>query len=316
VETGSFPSLGPHGFHRIAYTEWGDPRAAHVVIASPGLTRNARDFDYLARALERDCRVICMDTVGRGASDRLEHKQDYGFRQYQVDAAALIARVTAPAARGGWLDGVRDPLAPPPREPVIDWVGTSMGGLIGMLLAARPRTPIRRLVLNDVGPMIPWSALTRLKGFVGKATRFPNLNAVEKYLREVCATFGPLEDEHWRHLATHSAEPLPNGQYELAYDPGIGESLWTGADLDLPLTTGLFHGVDLWHTWDAIRAPTLVIRGAESDVLTAETAARMGKRGPPTRVVTLDGIGHAPALMSADQIAIVRDFLLAPERAA
>jgi pimeloyl-ACP methyl ester carboxylesterase len=150
-----FPSLGPHGFHRLSYVEWGEADNPHVVICAHGLTRNARDFDELARALALDCRVVCLDVAGRGGSDWLEHKEDYGFSLYVADAAALIARVaSAPAG----AKARRFFTAPKPRaRPAIDWIGTSMGGLIGMMLASKPRSPIRRLVLNDIGAMVPWA---------------------------------------------------------------------------------------------------------------------------------------------------------------
>lgn len=305
MELDSYLSLGPHGFHRVAYMEWGSPLAEQVVVCAPGLTRNARDFDALARAMRSHVRLVCMDVVGRGRSDWLAHKSDYSFRQYQTDAAALIARITVPAVRLGWFGRAKSHA----RARSIDWVGTSMGGLIGMLLAAQPGTPLRRLVLNDVGPFIPWSAMARLKGYAGKARRFPDLTAAEAYIREVCAGFGPLDEAQWRQLAENSVRRHDDGDYELAYDPGIAESLWTGAGLNVSLGPDFFRGINLWKTWDAIRCPTLVLRGANSDVLTAETALQMTRRGPPTRMVELPGVGHAPALVSADQIATVGDFL-------
>jgi pimeloyl-ACP methyl ester carboxylesterase len=303
-----FLSLGPNGFHRIAYTDWGAPGARHIVVCAHGLTRNSRDFDYLARALADRCRVVCMDVVGRGRSDWLARKQGYGFRQYQADAAALIARVSAPHGLARWLDRLRGNGS----ERTIDWVGTSMGGIIGMLLAAQPGSPIRRLVLNDVGPLVPWPALMRLKGYASRGTRFPDLAAVERHLREVCASFGPLEDEHWRHLALHSARETEDG-YQLAYDPGITASLWNGADLEMPLGSDLTQGLNLWRVWSEVRAKTLVLRGVESDVLSAHTARDMQARGPGAQVVELAGIGHAPALMSDEQIALVREFLLSED---
>lgn len=302
----SFLGLGADGFHRIAYTDWGDPSSPHVVICVPGLTRNARDFDYLSRALQSRCRLLCMDVVGRGRSDWLEHKKGYGFRQYQYDAATLLAIASASLVRSRWFGRARRH-AP---ERTIDWIGTSMGGLVGMLLAAQPNTPLRRLVLNDVGPFIPWAALARLSGYVGRGRRFQNLEELEAYVREVCAGFGQLEDAQWRHLAVSSGNQLPSGEYELAYDPGIVESLWSGADLEIPFGIDLLRGVSLWETWDRVRCDTLVLRGTDSDVLTAETASEMARRGPPARVVELAGVGHAPALMSSDQIGIIRDFLL------
>jgi pimeloyl-ACP methyl ester carboxylesterase len=192
-----FPSLGPHGFHRLSYVEWGEADNPHIVICVHGLTRNARDFDELARALARHCRV-CLDVVGRGGSDRLEHKEDYGFSLYVADAAALIARIS-PASPGTKARRFFSPPKPTPR-PTIDWIGTSMGGLIGMMLAPKPRSPIRRLVLNDVGAMIPWSGLKHLQATYGPSVhrRFASLAEVEQHLRKTCASFGPLDDAQWR----------------------------------------------------------------------------------------------------------------------
>jgi len=290
MRLGSLRCLGPNGFHRIAYTEWGDAGAKRVVICAPGLTRNGRDFDFLARRLAAHCRVICMDVAGRGASEWLPNRADYGFDLYQSDAAALIARAAAPE---------------------VDWVGTSMGGIIGMLLASRPGSPIRRLVLNDIGALIPWSALSRLKGFVRRHEPFADLEAAERHVREVCASFGPLNDAQWRHLAEHSVQRQEDGRYRLAYDPSIEASLWNGADLDMPIGPGLMRGINLWRNWDAIRAPTLILRGADSDVLPRDVALEMQKHGPQANLAEFAGIGHAPALMSEDQIAAVEAFLLA-----
>lgn len=299
--------LGPNGFHRIAYTEWGDPGADHVVICAPGLTRGARDFDFLAQRLAPRCRVVCMDVAGRGLSDWLPNKADYGFDLYQSDAVAVIARATAPAFRS-LFDRLRRML--PAQAAKVDWVGTSMGGIIGMLLAARPGSPIRRLVLNDLGATIPWGALTRLKGFVRRHEPYPDLRAVERHMREVCASFGPLSDAQWRHLARHSVTRQEDGRYRLAYDPAIGASLWNGSDLDMPMGLGLVRGINLWRHWDAVRAPTLLLRGAESDVLPRDVARDMLGRGPKTSLVEFPGVGHAPALMSDDQITAVEKFLL------
>jgi pimeloyl-ACP methyl ester carboxylesterase len=306
-----FYSLGPDGFHRVAYTDWGDPANPHVVACVHGLARNSRDFDFLAEALQSECRVVCMDVVGRGASDWLEDKSDYTFSTYQSDAAAFLARVTAPRAPG-LLEGLRR-LAGGNGEARLDWVGTSMGGLIGMLLAAKPGSPIRRLVLNDVGPLIPWSALFRMKGYVGRDKQpFASLDEVEAYLREVCASFGPLTDAQWRHLAAHSARALENGGYGLRYDPGIGKGLHGHMDPEFPLGPDILRGVDLWSVWNKVECPVLVLRGADSDVLSSATVQEMRRRKPDLDVAQFAGVGHAPALMSAAQIDAVRGFLLRP----
>ena len=273
------------GFHRLSYTEWGNPDSAHIVICVHGLTRNARDFDVLAQALEPRCRVICPDVVGRGQSEWLERKQDYGYPQYLADMTALIARATA----------ANNP------DTIIDWVGTSMGGLIGMLLAALPRNPLRRLVLNDVGPFIPQAALERIAMYVGKEPRFATLDEVEKHLRIVAAPFGPLTDAQWRHLTVHNSKQDDAGAWIVNYDAGIADSLASVQGQD----------ISLWESWDRISCPTLVLRGAQSDLLLASTAQEMTRRGPEARLVEFQGIGHAPALMADDQVVTVREFLWA-----
>jgi len=302
-----FQSLGPDGFHRIAYTDWGDAANPHVVVCVHGLARNSRDFDYLAADLAAYCRVICMDVVGRGESGWLDNKSDYTFSTYQSDAAAMLARASAPAASGilGKLFSVK--------KHKLDWVGTSMGGLIGMFLAAKRGSPIRRLVLNDVGAMIPWSALFRLKGYITRGRRFSTLDEVEAYLREVCAPFGPLTDAQWRHLATHSAkreDGAGSAPYLLRYDPAIGEGLHGHVDPEFPIGPDVLRGIDLWNVWSKLECPTLVLRGAESEVLLKRTLDEMRERKPDVEVVEFPGVGHAPALMSADQIRVVREFLL------
>jgi len=299
--------LGPNGFHRIAYSEWGDPANPRVVVCVHGLARNRRDFDFLAQHLADAFRVVSVDVAGRGDSDWLRVKEDYRFGQYLADSAALIARVTAPAA------GVMARLAAVLRmrgAASIDWIGTSMGGLIGLMLAARTGSPIRRLALNDVGPLVPWSSLVRLKGYAGRAARFDSLLEAERWVREACASWGPLTDAQVAHLARHGVRPHADGGYAPHYDPEIVSGLRRRADVDLPIGDRYFEGVDLWPMWDAIRAPTLVLRGAESDVLLPATVEEMTRRGPRAEVVELPGVGHAPALMSREQMALVRDFLV------
>ncbi|MGH8623022.1 MAG: alpha/beta fold hydrolase, partial [Burkholderiales bacterium] len=281
----------------------------HVVLCVHGLARNSRDFDFLAAELARECRVICPDVVGRGDSEWLADKSDYRFSTYLADAAVLLARVTAP--RRSVLSGLFG------RWPAfrraakrIDWVGTSMGGLIGMLLAAKPGSPIRRLVLNDVGPFVSWGSLYRLKGYVGGARSFPTVAAAESWLREVCAPFGRLTDRQWRHLARHSVSEAQKGNFRLRYDPGIGETMRGHSDPEFPLGPNFLAGMDLWNTWAQVRCPVLVLRGAESDVLTRNTIARMQAEKPELQVVEFEDAGHAPALMDPGQIATVARFLL------
>ncbi|HZP93285.1 MAG TPA: alpha/beta hydrolase [Burkholderiales bacterium] len=272
-------SLGPHGFHRVRYYEWGEADNPRVLICAHGLTRNGRDFDDLARALCSDFRVLCPDVVGRGRSDWLAHKEDYGYPLYCSDMAALIARSGAET---------------------VCWVGTSMGGLIGMLLAAQPNSPIRALVMNDIGPFIPKPSLVRLSEYVGKDPAFDSFDALEQYIRMVSAPFGPLTDAQWRHLTTTSATRHEDGKWRLIYDPAIGIAF-----------QGQVDDVVLWPLWDRVRCPTLVLRGAESDLLLKDTAVEMTRRGPNAKLVEFAGIGHAPMLMAEDQIDVVREFLLA-----
>lgn len=278
MREGHFLGLSPAGFHRVSYTEWGDPASSRVVICCHGLTRNGRDFDALAADLARDCRVICPDIVGRGASDWLRDPLHYGYPQYCADMNALIARL-----------GVDDIL----------WVGTSMGGLIGMTLAAQAGSPIRRLVINDVGPFVPKTALQRIADYVGLDNRFSSLAAVGTHLRKVLAPFGPLTDAQWQHLVIHGHRRREDGTFGLAYDPAIANNVRLGV-----------QDWDLWPLWDRITCPSLVIRGAQSDLLLPETAADMTRRGPRAELMTWDGMGHAPALMAPEQIAAVRAWLI------
>ncbi|MGP1396153.1 MAG: alpha/beta fold hydrolase [Inquilinaceae bacterium] len=272
--------LSAAGFHRIGYADWRPDgvSAAPPLVCVHGLTRNGRDFDPLAGALSPDRRVICPDIVGRGGSGRLADPAGYGYPQYLADMAVVLGRVDAPA---------------------VDWLGTSMGGLIGMVTAAQPGNPIRRLVINDVGPFIPKAALERIAGYVGQDPSFADVDAVEAYLRAVHAPFGPLTDAQWRHLAEHGHRIRDDGTLGLAYDPGIAA----------PFRSQPVEDVDLWPVWDAVTCPVLVLRGAASDLLSAETAMEMTRRGPPATLIEIPGCGHAPALMDDVQIGHIRDWL-------
>jgi pimeloyl-ACP methyl ester carboxylesterase len=275
--------LSGKGFHRMHYTEWGDAGNPRVVICVHGLTRNGRDFDDFAQALLPEFRVICPDVVGRGKSDWLRDKEDYGYPQYAADMNALIARITAGGGK------------------TIYWVGTSMGGMLGMVLASRPNTPIRKLILNDVGTLIPKASMERIAAYVGKDPRFKTLQEIETYVRTVSAPFGPLTDAQWKHLTGHSTTRHADGSWGMGYDPGIA----------LPFRKGPLADIDLGAYFDAIACPTLLLRGAHSDLLPRETALAMTQRGPRPRLVEFEGVGHAPMLMAADQIAAAREFLLA-----
>ena len=278
MREGSFLSLGPHGFHRIAYSDWGEPDNPDVVLCVHGLTRNGRDFDRLARVLAKDYRVVCPDMVGRGRSDWIAHAEDYAYPTYCNDCATLLAHL-----------GVERVL----------WVGTSMGGLIGMMLAAQEGTPIARMVMNDVGPLVPKEAVARLRTYVGEDPRFASFDEFERFIRTVYAPFGDLGDDGWREFTQASGRELEDGTWALCYDPAIAQNLRAG-----PLEDAV-----LWPVWDRVRCPVQVLHGVESDILLADTCKEMVARHPPTQMVHLDGIGHAPSLMSEDQIELVRDYL-------
>jgi len=268
------------GLHRMAYREWGDPANPDVLVCVHGLTRCARDFDCLARALSARYRVVCPDVVGRGDSEWLADPVFYAVPQYVADMVTLIAR----------LDVER-----------VHWVGTSMGGLIGMGLAALKGTPVGRLVLNEAGAVVAHASLERIGKYVGADPRFPSLEAAEQMVRTVAAPFGPHTDAEWRFLTEVVMRKSPEGGWRFHYDPRIGEAFRRQTPEG---------DIVLWDTWDAIACPTLVIRGAQSDLLSRATAEEMTRRGPKATLVELPGVGHAPTLLHEDQIAIVREFLL------
>lgn len=273
--------VSPRGLHRIAYREWGEPRNPRVLVCVHGLGRCARDFDALAAAMSGEYRVVCPDVAGRGDSDWLADPMLYQIPQYVADMVTLLARLDAET---------------------VHWTGTSMGALIGMTLAAQPNTPLRRLVVNDAGPVIARASLERIASYFGMAPVFPSLEAAEKYVRAVSAPFGPHSDAEWRFLTEVAVRQNADGSWRLHYDPKIAEPFRaTMPEKDL----------ELWPVWDAIRCPTLVLRGEQSDLLARETCAQMRERGPKATVVEIAGVGHAPTLLHADQIKIVRDFLLA-----
>jgi pimeloyl-ACP methyl ester carboxylesterase len=269
----------PSGLHRLSYVEWGDLENPHVLVCVHGLTRCARDFDPLASALADRYRVVCPDMPGRGDSDWLKNPMDYATPIYINSVVTLIARL-----------GVD----------VVDWVGTSMGGLLGMALASLEKAPIRRMVLNEAGPLVTGVSLNRIGSYVGKAPLFPTFEAAVQYVRAVSVFFGPHTDDEWRFLTEHYVRPLPDGGFRAHYDPAIA----------VPFNASAPHkDLDLWPVWEAVCCPTLVIRGGLSDLLTRETVERMKTSGPRAQAVEFPGVGHAPTLMRAEQIAVVREFL-------
>lgn len=274
-------ALSPHGFHRLRYLEWAGAPGAGTVVCVHGLTRNAWDFSALAAALAPARRVLSLDVLGRGESQWARSPTLYAYPQYCADAAMLIARAGAAS---------------------VDWVGTSMGGLIGLMLAAQPGSPIRRLVLNDVGPFVSAAAIAEIARHVAETPDFADLDAAAAYIARVNAGFGPLADGQWRALAESSVKRRADGRLVWRRDPAIGAAVAAQKPAD----------VDLWPLWERVRCPVLVLRGGESTLLTAATADEMARRGPGARVVTFAGVGHAPALLDPGQIAPVREFLAAP----
>jgi pimeloyl-ACP methyl ester carboxylesterase len=268
------------GFFTLRWLEWG-PASGAPVVCVHGLTRSGRDFDALARALAASGRrVFCPDLPGRGASDWLPDPALYQPPIYSQALAHLLARMDGP----------------------VDWVGTSLGGICGMGIAATPGNAIRRMVLNDIGAVIPAAALKRIRDYINQPTQaFPDIATLEAHLRKVHAPFGKLSDAEWRHLAETSARKDPSGALQLHYDPAITRAFSVGdvADIDLSLF------------WAAIAIPVLILRGITSDVLPAEVAAEMARK-PSARLIEIADAGHAPALMAADQISAIRDFLTAP----
>ncbi|MBI4984129.1 MAG: alpha/beta hydrolase [Rhodocyclales bacterium] len=274
--------LSPAGFHDMAYVEWGDPRNPRVLVCAHGLTRCGRDFDFLAQALCGEYRVVCPDVVGRGRSDWLKDKMLYGLPQYAADMTTLLARVDAES---------------------VDWLGTSMGGLIGMALAAQERSPIRRLALNDVGPVITAASVVRIGQYVGNAPRFDGFEQAVAFVRFVSAPFGDLSDAQWRQLTEHVVTTAADGKIEFRYDPGIALPFANDVSADAG------KHIELSPLYDAIRCPTLAIRGALSDLLTPATHQAMAERGPRARLAEMPGVGHAPMFLDAAQVAVVVEFL-------
>lgn len=270
----------PSGLHRMAYTEWGERDNPRVLICVHGLTRNGRDFDALAGALASHFRVVCPDVVGRGRSSRLRDPAGYGIPQYVADMVTLIARL-----------GVER----------VHWVGTSMGGLIGMALAGLENSPIQKLLLNDVGPLITVESLQRIAAYVGLDPTWNSFDEALAYVKLISTPFGPLDETQWRHLTTTSVAQRNDGRWGFLYDPQIATPFKAAfAERD----------IDLWPLYERIACPTLVVRGAESDLLTRATWQEMGARGPRAQLAEIAGVGHAPMFMTDTQISIARDFLL------
>jgi pimeloyl-ACP methyl ester carboxylesterase len=289
------------GGHRMAYWQWGSAAAPHAVVCVHGLSRQGRDFDTLAQALlERSgqaLRVVCPDVVGRGCSDWLADPMGYGIPTYVGDMLQMLQQLHATA---------------PVRT--LDWVGTSMGGLIGMGIAATPKlplpAPVRRLVLNDVGPVIQWSALQRIGTYLGQTGRFASVQQAADAMWAISQGFGPHTPEQWLALSQAMVKPLPDGGVTLHYDPAIAVPFRT-----LDEQSAAAGQAALWQAYDAIAARTLLLRGAQSDLLSRATAEEMMRRGPRPRLAEFTGVGHAPTLIAKDQVDAVCAFLLDQESA-
>ncbi len=287
----------PQGAHRMAYWQWGQPDSAHVVLCVHGLTRQGRDFDVLAKAIcqraydaGRPIRVVCPDVVGRGRSDWLKDPALYQIPTYAADMLALLAQLNADT---------------------LDWIGTSMGGLIGMVVAGFPDAPafarVRRLVLNDVGPVLEWQALQRIGQYLGKTGVFESEQQAADALWLIASSFGPHSPEQWLALTRPLLKPLGDGSGRLTlhYDPALAEPFKSITE-----ETAAQGEAMLWQAYDQISAHTLLVRGAESDLLSPATASAMTERGPRARLVEFAGVGHAPTFVADAQVQVVLSFLL------
>ncbi|HET8830515.1 MAG TPA: alpha/beta hydrolase, partial [Casimicrobiaceae bacterium] len=270
-------SLSAHGFHRVVYYEWGERDNPDVVVCVHGIGRNGRDFDVLAEALASTHRVLAPDMPGRGKSEWLRNPLDYIAPTYLTTLTALIC-----------ASGAED----------VTWVGTSMGALLGIMAASLPETPVKRLVVNDAGPVLDPAAIARIGQYFGTDPTFATYDELAAYVRTISAPFGPLTDAQWEHVTRTNARQRDDGKWGVGYDPAIA----------IPFRAQP-TAANLWPLWDAIRCPTLVLRGALSDLLASETAREMTERGPKPRVIEFAGVGHAPMLLARDQVDAVVDFV-------
>ncbi len=279
------PCLDTVGLHRVAYWEWGDPANPRVLVCVHGLTRQGRDFDVLAAAMCDRYRVVCPDMAGRGESERLANPMEYSIPHYVADMVTVLARVNADS---------------------VHWVGTSMGGLIGMAVAALASSPISRLVLNDVGPVLEAQAIARIGAYLGLPMRWDSVEDAADYLLTISKGFGSHTRDQWLALTRPMLRPTEDGGVRLHYDPAMAAPF----KVTTPEIAAAGEAA-LWRAYDAISCPTLLLRGADSDLLTAETARAMTGRGPRARLHQFDGVGHAPTLVAGDQVRVVQEFLLA-----
>ncbi len=279
------------GGHRMAYWQWGDASAAHTIVCVHGLTRQGRDFDVLAQALVARApgpvRVVCPDVAGRGMSDWLADPQAYAIPTYAGDMLALLAAL---------------------KPQTLDWVGTSMGGLIGLAVCAHAKgvgATVRRLVLNDVGPVLEWQSLLRIGAYLGRNMHYDSLQQAADAMRVIASSFGPHTDAEWLELSRPMVKPDPAGGVRLHYDPAIALAFQS-----VTQESAAQGEAALWGLYDAITAQTLLLRGADSDLLSRQTAQQMAQRGPKARLVEFAGVGHAPTLVAENQVDTVASFLL------
>lgn len=281
----SVQCLDTRGLHRMAYWEWGDAANPKVLVCAHGLSRQGRDFDTLAQAMAGEYRVVCPDVVGRGQSDWLADATAYVIPTYVADMVTLLARLNAST---------------------VHWLGTSLGGLIGLGLAALPNSPVSRLVLNDVGPRIEPAAIARIGSYMGRPSRWKTLQEAADDLWTISTGFGPHTSQQW--LALTAPQLKADGDaFVPRTDPGIAVPFRA-------ITPELANAGEamLWQAYDSLRCPTLLLRGALSDLLSPATAKAMTERGPRARLVEVAGVGHAPTLVQPDQVRVVRDFLHSP----
>ncbi len=271
----------PDGPHRMAYHAWGNPNNPKVLVCVHGLTRRGSDFKTLAEAMSNEYYVVCPDVVGRGDSDHLTNPMLYAVPQYVADMASLIKHL-----------GVTQ----------VDWFGTSMGGLIGMVYASMPKNPIRRMLINDVGPRIEPEAIKRLGSYVGQAFSFSSRADALQRLNEICASFGSHTSEEWE-IYNGPMLVQKDGLWVMHYDP----------DISVPFASvnpimAKAGEMAMWHAFKQIHVPMLIVRGGESDLLSAKTVAEMCRVNPYIRSIEIPGVGHAPAFVKSEQVALAKEF--------
>jgi len=268
---GSFRSISKQGYHTVAYQDWGPINSKDNVFCLHGLTRNSHDFDNLAKVMSKKRRMICPDLIGRGNSEWLDSGDDYQIPQYNLDITVLASKI-----------GCEE----------FDIIGTSLGGLMGIVMAGMKNTPVRRLIINDIAPEIPFSAFRRLTSYIGQNLLFADIAEVEAHLRDSLAPFGPMTDEDWATMAIYSSHESDGG-YRLSYDPSIAKNYkryW------------FLVYFNLWKYWNNIKCPVLILRGTESDFLTKPLLKRMKRRLPHADVIEFEGVGHTPTLNASMQI--------------